>query len=80
MLLFLSWIVSLLEISPYVTVKYMTLWDWAYILECFVLYLCLYPVHSIYTLHVVVSFIGGGIRKTCRKSPTCRKSLTNIIT
>jgi len=27
-----------------------------------------------------LSFIGGGIRSTRRKSPTCRKSLTNFIT
>jgi len=29
---------------------------------------------------VVVSFIGGENRSTPRKPPTCRKSLTNIIT
>ena len=29
---------------------------------------------------VAVSFIGGGNRRTQRKSPTCRKSLTNLIT
>jgi DeoR/GlpR family transcriptional regulator of sugar metabolism len=29
---------------------------------------------------VAVSFIGGGNRMTRRKPPTCRKSLTNIIT
>ena len=29
---------------------------------------------------VLVSFIGGGNRRTRRKSPTCRKSLTNFIT
>jgi len=29
---------------------------------------------------VAVSFIGGGNRSTLRKSPTCRKSLTNIYT
>ena len=28
---------------------------------------------------VAVSFIGGGNRSTRRKSPTCRKSLTNFI-
>jgi hypothetical protein len=27
---------------------------------------------------VVLSFIGGGKRSTRRKSPTCRKSLTNF--
>jgi hypothetical protein len=29
---------------------------------------------------VAVSFLGGWNRKTWRKSPTCRKSLTNFIT
>ena len=29
---------------------------------------------------VAVSFIGGENRRTQRKSPTCRKSLTNFIT
>ena len=29
---------------------------------------------------VAVSFIGGGNRRTRRKPPTCRKSLTNFIT
>ena len=29
---------------------------------------------------VAVSFIGGGNRRTLRKPPTCRKSLTNFIT
>ena len=29
---------------------------------------------------MAVSFIGGGIRNTRRKLPTCRKSLTNLIT
>ena len=29
---------------------------------------------------VAVSFIGGGNRRTQRKSLTCRKSLTNFIT
>jgi len=29
---------------------------------------------------LAVSFIGGGNRSTQRKSPTCRKSLTNFIT
>jgi hypothetical protein len=29
---------------------------------------------------VAVGFIGGGNRSTKRKSPTCRKSLTNFIT
>jgi hypothetical protein len=29
---------------------------------------------------VVVSFIGGGNRSARRKSPICRKSLTNVIT
>jgi len=29
---------------------------------------------------VAASFIGGGIQKTRRESPTCRKPLTNFIT
>jgi hypothetical protein len=29
---------------------------------------------------VAVSFIGGGNNRTRRKSPSCRKSLTNFIT
>jgi len=29
---------------------------------------------------VVISFIVGGNRRTQRKPPTCRKSLTNFIT
>ena len=29
---------------------------------------------------VVVSFIGGGNRRTQKKPPTCHKSLTNLIT
>jgi hypothetical protein len=29
---------------------------------------------------VVISFIGGGNRRTKRKPPTCRMSLTNFIT
>jgi len=29
---------------------------------------------------MVVNFIGGGNRSTRRKPPTCRKSLTNLIT
>ena len=45
-------------------------------------------VHSVNKRHfqqyfsyiVAVSFIAGGNRKTRRKPPTCRKSLTNFIT
>jgi len=29
---------------------------------------------------MAVSFMGGGNRRTCRKPPTCRKSMTNLIT
>jgi len=29
---------------------------------------------------VTISFIGGGNWSTRRKQPTCRKSLTNVIT
>jgi hypothetical protein len=32
-----------------------------------------------YIYIVAVSFIGGGNRSTWRKSPICRKSLTNFI-
>jgi hypothetical protein len=40
------------------------------------------PIKNIYgrVYIVTVSFIGGGNRNTWRKSPTCRKSLTNFIT
>jgi hypothetical protein len=35
---------------------------------------------SYFSYMVAVGFIGGGIRGTQRKPPTCRKSLTNFIT
>ena len=39
---------------------------------------CLLPLSTIFQLFIVaVSFIGGGSRVTQRKSPICRKSLTN---
>jgi len=34
---------------------------------------------DIFQLYMVVSFMGGGDRRTLRK-PTCRKSLTHFIT
>jgi len=40
---------------------------------------CLTPLSTIFQLYGG-SFIGGGNRRTGRKSPTCRKSLTNFIT
>jgi hypothetical protein len=37
--------------------------------------------NNIYISYIMaVSFIDGGNRRTRRKSPTCRKSLTNFIT
>jgi hypothetical protein len=33
-----------------------------------------------FSYFVAVNFIGGGNRSTRRKTPTCRKSLTNFIT
>jgi hypothetical protein len=35
---------------------------------------------NILSYMVAVSFIGGGNWNTRRKPPTCRKSLTNLIT
>jgi hypothetical protein len=39
---------------------------------------CLTPLSTIF--QYFFSFIGGGNRSTWRKSPICRKSLTNFIT
>jgi len=44
-------------------------------LEWFVVYFQQYFSHI-----VAVSLIGVGTRSTRRKQPTCRKSLTNLIT
>jgi len=33
-----------------------------------------------FSYNVAVSFIGWGNRRTWRKQPTCRKSLSNFIT
>ena len=43
---------------------------------------CLTPLSTIYQLHVYCGgqFIGGENQNTRRKTPTCRKSLTNFIT
>jgi len=41
---------------------------------------CLTPLSTIFQLYRGVSFIGGGNQVTHRKPPTCRKSLTNLIT
>jgi hypothetical protein len=38
------------------------------------------PFQQYFSYIVAVSFIGGGSRRTLRKPPTCRKSLTNSIT
>jgi hypothetical protein len=38
---------------------------------------CLFQQYFSYI--VAVSFIGGGNRRTRKKTPTCRKSLTNLI-
>jgi len=43
-----------------------------------VLFVCLFQQYFSYI--VAVSFIGGGNQRTRRKPPTCRKSLTNLIT
>ena len=37
-------------------------------------------VQHYFSYIVAVNFIGGGNRRAQRKPPTCRKSLTNIIT
>jgi hypothetical protein len=41
---------------------------------------CLMPLATIFQLYRGGQFIGGGNQSTWRKSPTCRKSLTNLIT
>jgi len=41
---------------------------------------CLTPLSTIFQLYLAISFIGGGNRRTRRKPPTYRKSLTNFIT
>jgi len=41
---------------------------------------CLMPLQLYFSYIVSVSFIGGGNRSNRRKPPTCRKSLTNVIT
>jgi len=41
---------------------------------------CLMPLSTIFQLYRRSQFIGGGNRRTRRKPPTCRKSLTNFIT
>jgi len=51
-----------------------------FIVQCIWYNLCHYLVMAhIFSYIVAVSFIGGGNRKTRRKPPTCRKSLTNFI-
>jgi hypothetical protein len=37
-------------------------------------------LNNFHSYIVVVSFIGGGNRSTWRKPPTCRKTLTKLIT
>ena len=41
---------------------------------------CLIPLSTIFQLYRGCQGFGGGNRKTWRKPPTCRKSLTNFIT
>jgi hypothetical protein len=40
---------------------------------------CLMPLSTIFQLHLVISFIGGGNWSTMTKPLTCRKSWTNFI-
>ena len=51
-------------------------------LVCFVWFMVINATFNIISVIYImaVSFIGGGNRSTRRKSPTCRKSLTNFIT
>jgi hypothetical protein len=39
---------------------------------------CLTPLKQYFSYIVAVRFIGGGNRRTRRKPPTCRKSVTNF--
>ena len=39
---------------------------------------CLTPLSTIFQLYRGCRFIGGGNRSTWKKTPTCRKSLTNV--
>jgi len=41
---------------------------------------CLRHSQQYFSCIEVISFIGGGNRNTRRKTSTCRKSLTNILT
>ena len=56
----------------------------SFIYTCLNLFSCLMVLNvtfnSISSYIVAVSFIGGGNRRTRKKPPTCRKSLTNFIT
>ena len=46
---------------------------------CLFVWWCLTPLSTIFQLYRGVSFIGGGNRRTQRKPPTFRKSMTNIM-
>jgi hypothetical protein len=50
-------------------------------IELFVLFVwwCLTQLSTIFQLYRGGHFIGGGNRRTRRKPPNCRKSLTNLI-
>jgi hypothetical protein len=62
--------ISLRNIGSILDLFHMSLFDWW----------CLTPFPQYFSYIMAVSFIGEGNRRTQRKPPTCRKSLTNFIT